>query len=100
MRAPRFGFADSGYAQGLCQACGFLAEVGERSGERFAAPPVQASLELESSSRPRGSAFVGLRTLPPESPNIQERKIECPSSYGLLGVPIVVIVLLYLLNIV
>jgi hypothetical protein len=76
-----------------------LAEAGERPGKRTAALPVQTSLELEPTSRPRGSAFVGLRKRP-RAPTQSGRKIEMPIILWLLGVPIVVIVLLYLLNIV
>jgi len=99
MRSSRFSFAAPGHAKGLCQARCILAEAGERPGKRTAALPVQASLELESSSRPRGSAFVGLRQRP-RAPRQSGRKIEMPIILWLLGVPIVVIILLYLLNIV
>jgi len=99
MRASRFGLADPGHEKGLCQACCFLAEAGERVGEQTAPMSIQAPLELEPTSRPRGSAFVGLRKRP-RAPTQSGRKIEMPIILWLLGVPIVVIVLLYLLNIV
>ena len=99
MRSSRFGFAAPGHAKGLCQARCFLAEAGERPGKRTAALPVQAPLELEPTSRSRGSAFVGLRKRP-RAPQTIRKEIEMPIILWLLGVPIVVIVLLYLLNIV
>ena len=61
MRASRFGLADPGHEKGLCQARCFLAEAGERVGEQTAPMSIQAPLELEPASRPRGSAFVGVR---------------------------------------
>ena len=72
MRSSRFGFAAPGHAKGLCQARCMLAEAGERPGKWTAALPVQTSLELEPTSRSRGSAFVGLKTLPPSPPTFRK----------------------------
>ena len=99
MRASRFGLADPGHEKGLCQARCFLAEAGERVGEQTAPTSIQAPLELASASRPRGSAFVGVRKAS-SLPHTIRKEDRMPIILWLLGVPLVVIVLLYLLNIV
>ena len=61
MRSSRLGLADTGHETGLRQARCVLAEAGERVGERATPMSIEAPLSLEPCSRPRGSAFVGVR---------------------------------------
>ncbi|HEU0018175.1 MAG TPA: hypothetical protein VFQ31_07465 [Methyloceanibacter sp.] len=72
-----------------------MAEAGKRIGGRISTLSAQASRKLEPASRPRGSAFVGVKQ-PPTS----RKETEMPILLWLLGVPVVVIVLLYLLNVI
>ena len=99
MRTSSLGFAAPRYAKRLCQACCLLVPACERAGKRTEEPPVQAPPELEPAPRSSGSTFVSVRKA--SSPPYTIRKeTEMPVILWLLGVPLVVIILLYLLNIV
>lgn len=75
MRPSCLGIADPGHEKGLCQARCFLAEAGERAGEQAAPTSIEAPLELEPASRPRGSAFDGVTkaTSPPYAIRKEDR---------------------------